>query len=274
MSLGLRSSTGQDFTHRSIVDAHFVACRAEYRRAFDWVGIAPADRVLDAGCGSGLFAGWIAEAVGPDGGLSALDLAGEHVSATRERLRAARWPCPIDVRQGDVLDLPYPDASFDAVWCSNTTQYLDDDQLMVALAEMRRVTRSGGLVAVKELDPTMISVRPGDPFLLADFFRREGRRPGYARQLLRSRDLYRWLEWAGLGAVRQRGSLIEHYAPLEPAVRGFYAVACAQLARRALSVEASASWRRFLDPEDPENPLNDRRAYASEGCVVAVGVGP
>jgi ubiquinone/menaquinone biosynthesis C-methylase UbiE len=271
---GFQSSTGQDFTHTSIVDIHFAACQDGYRTSLDRVGIPPGAHVLDAGCGSGSFLPWIAAAVGPEGRVAALDLAEEHVAASRDRVRRASLPCPVEVRRGTVLDLPYPDDTFDIVWCSNTTQYLDDQELLKALHEMRRVVRPAGLVAIKEMDPTTIAIRPGDPFLLTDFFRMEGREDGYSRQLLRSRDLYQWMGRAGLVNIRQRTQLIEHFAPFEPVVRGFYSLACQQLAQRAMSISAGAAWRRFLNPDDPENPLNDPRAYTVEGCVIAVGMVP
>ena len=36
---------------------------------------------------------------------------------------------------GSVLALPFPDASFDAVWFANVSQYLSDDELAKALVD-------------------------------------------------------------------------------------------------------------------------------------------
>ncbi|MFG3497329.1 class I SAM-dependent methyltransferase [Streptomyces sp. NPDC047928] len=273
---GHTTSTGLGFTHEEIVDAHFAACAPAYRAALEGVGIRPGSRVLDAGCGSGAFLPWLAELVGPAGRVSAVDLAEENAALAARRMRAGPAGTPVRVRQGDLLDLPYEDGAFDTVWCANVTQYLSDDELGRALRELRRVVRPGGLVAVKDLDASLITVRPGDPFLFTDFFRAAGASPGYARQLLRARDLYRWLDAAGLAEVRQRTVLIEHHAPLEPAAGRFYGLACARVARQAvdLGLGPDEAWEPFLDPDAPDHPLRDRHGYISEGNVVAVGVVP
>lgn len=268
-SWGHAASTGLAFTDQPIVDAHFAACATHYWNALQQVGIQPGSRVLDAGCGSGAFLPWLAELAGPDGRISAIDLAAENVTHACARIREAH--CAAEVRQGDIRDLPYADGEFDIAWCANTTQYLDDTDLAQALRELRRVVRPGGIIAVKDLDATLITVRPADPFLFMDFFRRSAERAGYARQLLRARNLYRWLGEAGLHSVRQHTMLIEHYAPLETAVLRFYGQACARIAEQAMRLGLGEEWRPLLDPEGETHPLRDPSGYLSEGNVIAIG---
>ncbi|MGG7570613.1 class I SAM-dependent methyltransferase [Streptomyces sirii] len=271
-SWGYASSTGLGFTRNDIVEAHFAACAPYYRQALDEARIEAGWHVLDAGCGSGSFLPLLADRVGPTGRLSAIDLAEENASRAADRMRDRPSTPPTAVQQGDILNLPYEDGTFDAVWCANTTQYLNDGELLRALREFRRVVRPGGVVAVKDLDASLITARPGaDPFLFADFFRAAARTPGYARQLLRARDLYRWLTEAGLQGVRQRTLVMEHYAPMEPAVRRFYGLACARIAQQATDAALDGDWQAFLDPDDATNPLNDPLGYISEGNVITVG---
>ncbi|MFJ7416066.1 class I SAM-dependent methyltransferase [Streptomyces sp. NPDC098077] len=268
---GYTTSTGLAFTHEDIVDPHFEACAAYYQDALDDVGIRPGWHVLDAGCGSGAFLPRLAELVGPQGKISALDLAEENAvrAAVRMRDHPARVRC--EIRRGSILDLPYPDDMFDAVWCANTTQYLDDGELARTLAELRRVTKPGGLVAVKDVDGTLSTVRPADPFLITDFFRMSAESSGYARQLLRGRELYRRLRAAGLSSVRQRTILMEHHAPLTPAALRFYGNACARFAAQARRQGIPGDWAPFLDPGHPAHPLRDPDGYISEGNVIAIG---
>ncbi|MEU6053770.1 methyltransferase domain-containing protein [Streptomyces xanthochromogenes] len=271
---GYTASTGLGFTHRTIVDAHFRACEEPYLALLGQAGLRPGDHVLDAGCGTGDFLPHLAALVGGEGRVTAVDLAAENAALAAERAAALRLPCPTEVRTADLLDLPYPDDTFDAAWCANTVQYLDDDELACALAELRRVVRPGGTLAVKDLDAHLITARPGDPYLFADFFRTAGAQPGYARQLLRTRELYRHLKRAGLTDVRQRTVLIEHHAPLTPAAQDYYKAACAQLARQALVSDPDGPWQRFADPAGPAHPLDDPDGYISEGNVLALGTVP
>lgn len=271
---GFASSTGQDYTHTSIVDAHFNACRAAYRAQLDRVGIQPGAHVLDAGCGSGSFLPWLAEAVGSAGRVSAVDLADEHVALAGRNVLEWQLPAPVDIRRASLLDLPLDDASVDVVWCANTVQYLDDDALRKALGELRRVLRPGGVLAVKDLDASLVRVRPGDPDLFPGFFRREADVPGYSRQLLRGGDLYRFLREAGFTSVRQETVLIEHFAPLTREADDFYRRTCANLAARAVAAGVPGNWAPFLDPDSPDHPLSHPDGYISEGNVLAVGVAP
>ena len=269
-SWGFTSSTGLSFTEATIVDAHFEACRPTYLELLDRVGLRRGWRVLDAGCGSGSFLPRLADLVGPEGEVTGIDLAGENVE-----LAAARSTvCPLRTDQGDLRRLPYPDASFDAVWCANAVQYLDDDDLRRALGEVRRVVRPGGVVAVKDLDASLVTVRPGDPFLFTDFFRRAGAAPGYAQHLMRARDLYRSLTEAGLVGVRQQTVLSEHFAPLSPAEWAFYGPSCATVARLALDMGMPREWELFLSPGDSRHPLRDPSGYLCEGNVLAVANTP
>jgi ubiquinone/menaquinone biosynthesis C-methylase UbiE len=263
-------STDLGVTDVSIVDAQFEACRPTYLDLLDRVEISRGGRVLDAGCGSGAFLPHLSDLVGRDGALTAIDLVEENAALAATR----RTICPLRTDQGDLLNLPYPTASFDAAWCANAVQYLDDDDLARALAELRRVVRPGGVVAVKDLDPTLATVRPGDPFLFTDFFRQVGATPGYARQLLRTRNLYRFLREAGLVSVRQWTVLSEHYAPLTRAEWSFYGPSCASVARQALAMGVPGDWQPFLDPSAPDHPLAGPHGYIGEGNVLAVGVVP
>ncbi|GAA0582358.1 class I SAM-dependent methyltransferase [Streptomyces crystallinus] len=271
---GFTTSTGLGFTHHTIVDAHFEACREVYLGLLGQAGIEPGAHVLDAGCGGGDFLPRLADLVGPAGRVSAVDLAEENVALAGERL--AQWSpaCPVDVRRADLLELPFADDTFDAVWCANTVQYLSDSELALALRELRRVVRPGGTIAVKDLDAHLITARPVDPYLFSDFFRAAGRTPGYAAQLLRTRDLYRHLRAAGLVEVRQRTVLIEHFAPLTPQARAFYAPTCARLAEQALALGLSDEWHRLADPDAADHPLDGPDGYISEGNVLAVGTVP
>lgn len=111
------------------------------RRAATFHELRPStgEVILEIGCGSGLFAREIAQAVGAAGRTCAIDVSPAQVEA-------ARFNCDglsnVELRVGSALALPFGDATFDAVASIQVLEYIDDAPK--ALVETRRVLRPGG----------------------------------------------------------------------------------------------------------------------------------
>ena len=103
--------------------------------------------LLDVGCGPASITADLAERVAP-GRVIALDAAAGALEAARATLRERGLSEQVEVTSGDVMALPFEDASFDVVHAHQVLQHLADP--VGALAEMRRVTRPGGIVAVRD----------------------------------------------------------------------------------------------------------------------------
>jgi len=103
-----------------------------------FAGVAPGDRALDVGCGTGLLTNELAAVLGADH-VSAIDPSEPFVEACRARVPGA------DVRVGGAEHLPFDDAAFDRTLSQLVVNFLDEPQRGVR--EMRRVTRDGGTVA-------------------------------------------------------------------------------------------------------------------------------
>ena len=103
--------------------------------------------LLDVGCGPASITADLAERVAP-GRVVALDAAAGALEAARKTLRERGLSEQAEVTSGDVMALPFEDASFDVVHAHQVLQHLADP--VGALAEMRRVTRPGGIVAVRD----------------------------------------------------------------------------------------------------------------------------
>jgi len=271
-------STGHILAAGEWLDTHFEACRPEYEAMLRSVGIERGWRVLDAGCGSGSLLPCLADQVGPDGQIVALDIAPENVAIVGQRLPTLGLPCPVEPKVGSLKSLPFENGAFDAVWCGNVLQYFSDDDLLVVLAELRRVVRPGGLVAVKDVDMQLLRLYPADPFLvthLSEVSLRDKTLGPESRGSLRGRELRRWLERTGLEQVWQRTTMIERWAPLLPAERQLWSEWMTFLAglaeERGVPDEDLAAWRALKTPDSPDNVLNHPDLYTSEGQVIAVG---
>ena len=104
----------------------------------------PGERVLDVACATGLVARLAAEAIGPRGAVTGLDLnpAMLRVACSQPDSSGAR----IEFLEGDVASMSLPDARFDLVLCQQGVQYFPSRPR--ALAEMWRVLRPGGRALV------------------------------------------------------------------------------------------------------------------------------
>ena len=103
--------------------------------------------LLDVGCGPASITADLAARVAP-GRVVALDAAAGALEAARATLRERGLSEQVEVTSGDVMALPFEDASFDVVHAHQVLQHLADP--VGALAEMRRLTRPGGMVAVRD----------------------------------------------------------------------------------------------------------------------------
>ena len=110
-----------------------------YEEAMRHVGVHPGDRVLDIGCGTGVF---LRVAADRGAAVSGLDASEALLEIARERVPTA------DLRVGEMQSLPWEDDSFDLVTGFNSFFFADD--MVAALREARRVT--------KPLAPVVIQV--------------------------------------------------------------------------------------------------------------------
>jgi ubiquinone/menaquinone biosynthesis C-methylase UbiE len=127
-----------------------VAARDEYVRL---LGVAPGERVLDVGCGSGAVTRTLARRVAPGGRAVGVDTSAALLKVAREFADQAGLGATIEFKEGDCRALPFPDASFEAVVAATTLSHVPD--VGRALAEMVRVTRPGGRVGVFDVDGDM-----------------------------------------------------------------------------------------------------------------------
>ena len=109
----------------------------------DFAGVAAGQHVLDVGAGTGALTAELVR-------RGAETAAGEPSAAFVDALRR-RFP-DVDARETGAEDLPWADASFDAALAQLVVAFMTDAP--VGVAEMHRVVRPGGIVAVCMWDST------------------------------------------------------------------------------------------------------------------------
>jgi ubiquinone/menaquinone biosynthesis C-methylase UbiE len=123
----------------------------------DMLDLAPGERVLEVGPGTGYYSLDVARQLAPDGQLDVLDLQQPMLDELMRRA-TMRGTANVVATQGDARDLPFPAATFDAAYLVATLGEIPDrDQ---ALRELHRVLKPGGRLVVGEgqPDPHMLAV--------------------------------------------------------------------------------------------------------------------
>lgn len=181
-------------------------------------------RVLDAGGGPARYSIWLAKR-GYDPSL--VDVSRRQVAIGREKIADRGVENAVDVAQGDLRDLPYPDGAFEGV-CSlggALSHVIDDDERLDALAELRRVAEPGAPVVVSVLGRIANLRRilgDGDLDETIEMFAHEARTGDYTRDL--ARDVLGEPDWAEChyyrraeleGDLRDAGFEVERTAGLE-----------------------------------------------------------
>ncbi|WP_049928810.1 class I SAM-dependent methyltransferase [Halopiger goleimassiliensis] len=164
-------SVGVDATDRSEPDgayeAHLERSRRKWDRWSDWYGmserdfepmredaidrleIEPGDRVLDVGCGPGVNLALLREAVGPTGGVVAVDYSPEMVAKARERVDEHGWE-NVEVVRADATRVAF-DEPFDAAIASLSLSVMPD--VRRAVENVHRLLVPGAPLVVFDVRP-------------------------------------------------------------------------------------------------------------------------
>ena len=109
-----------------------------YEAALERVSLERGQRVLDIGCGVGVYLGVVAERGAEPHGIDASE---SLIAIARRRLTEA------DIRVGDMESLPYGDDTFDLV--TGFTSFFFAHDMVAALREAGRVARPGAPVVIQ-----------------------------------------------------------------------------------------------------------------------------
>ena len=91
------------------------------------------------------------------GRVTGIDINAEFIA--RSSARASEAKLPVEFTHAAFPPLPFPDASFDRVFCKNVLEYVDSAADTVA--EMARVTAPGGIVVASDSDWDLLVLETG-----------------------------------------------------------------------------------------------------------------
>ena len=183
----------------------------------EFVGPHQVSSYLDLGTGTGR----ILELVAPRASRAVgIDLNGEMLSLARARIERASL-AHVQVRRGDLFQLPYADESFDLITVHQVLHYLEDPS--AAVAEAARVLKPGGKAVIVDFAPHTL-----------EFLRDEHqhRRLGFA-----DKEVAQWCKAAGLSLAATRALPPRGQSGLTVVV--WLATAPAVPQRRAKTAEAA-----------------------------------
>jgi len=146
--------------HESVLRSHRWRT-AENSAAYLLPFIQPGVDILDVGCGPGTITADLAVLVEP-GHVSAVEVSAEALALAKLEV-AAQGRANVTFAVADVHDLPFEDGAFDVVHAHQLLQHVGDP--VAALREMRRVCKTGGIVAARDSDYGAFTWYPTNPAL-------------------------------------------------------------------------------------------------------------
>lgn len=103
-------------------------------------------KILDIGCGSGAQTIALAKAI--DCEITALDIQPEILEVLRQNIKAEKLEEKITPVEGNMLDMPFQEESFDIIWSEGTIYNMGFE---AGVSEFKRFLKPGGYLAVSEL---------------------------------------------------------------------------------------------------------------------------
>ena len=214
----------------------FMAARsADSHAGFVLPDITPGTSIVDVGCGPGTITAGLAAAAAP-GSVLGIDQSGRQLASARARAEQLGLT-NVRFAEGSCYELPLDDDSVDLVFSHALLEHLADP--VQALAEMRRVLRPGGAVAVCSPDWGGFILSPPSPAVdhavaaYTALMRANGGDP------LAGRHLSRHLNEAGFNDVRTEARY-EQYA--DPTSIAGYLASQLLAANQSAAAEALTEW--------------------------------
>lgn len=236
------------------------------REAIQALNLPPGSVGLDAGCGIGFQAMLLAEAVGPAGHITGLDTSKEFLRYAQKLVESSPLSGRITYQEGDVSELPFDDSSFEWVWSVDCVGYPAEENPLLKLKELARVTKPGGIVAILGWSSQMLL--PGHPLLEARLNATCSSYLPYVRGKKAKSNFLNALGWfreLGLEDSKSRTFVNEIYAPLADEMRtaliSFFEMLWGE-PQPEVSEDDWREYQRLCQPDSPDFILDRQDYYA------------
>lgn len=249
------------------------------------LGLQPGMLVLDIGCGGGAHLSLFADKIAPGGVVTGLDIGADQLAIAADLHSGLVTSGAVRVREGDLHQLPFDDASFDVAWMSAVLHH--EERPIDALAEMARVVKPGGLVAVLDGDsdgsfPCLPWPPEFEHALRAAALRAQREHFGgtlsYAFDGYIARRLPRLLREAGLVETRTQAFAHVESSPLsahaEAALRRWFLESFGQRVRQFLAPHDWDRLTRLFTPTSWEYLPSQPGFFAARMSLLATAVVP
>ena len=121
------------------------------KQVIDEASLKPGESVLDCGCGTGTLAVIAKRQIGAEGKVTGIDLSPDQLAIARKK--AQKENLDIEFHEGSIDELPFPDASFDAIFSTLMIHHVPPHVKTAAFREMRRVLKPNGRIVIADFGP-------------------------------------------------------------------------------------------------------------------------
>lgn len=199
---------------------------AERERMIQDLQLKSGSRLVDAGCGPGLWTPLLAKALGSQGRIIGVDLSAEALVTARQRSRGQWYENQVHYKQSSLEHLPVASGSIHTIFSANVSQYLPDP--VQTFARLGHYLLPGGRLAVKDIDFGTLRFSSIDPVLQTQVFQARAQwehervAHGYVfEDSWVGSKLADYLRAAGYEDVQEQTYTVVRQAPLDLNVRSY-----------------------------------------------------
>lgn len=219
---------------------------------------------LDVGCGIGLYTLLLAEAVGPGGHVTGIDITEEFLEKARSLSSSSGIGNRTSFKKGDACKLPFAENTYDWACSMDFAGYAPLNPILL-LKEMGRIVKPGGMVFISMWSSQKLL--PGFPKLEAELNATSSGIAPFNRAINPEYHMMRALGWfsrAGLIEPEARTFVRDICPPLNPDIRTAL-IDLLQMrwgeAETEVAPEVWAEYQRLCREESPDFILNVPEYY-------------